>query len=47
MTILGKPVLCASAAALMVAGAFGARHATALTPAGELASHRAIYELTQ
>ena len=48
MTILGKPVLCAtvaSAAALVLAGAFGARHATALTPAGELASHRAVYEL--
>ena len=49
MTILGKPAVyatVAAAAVLALAGAFGARHATALTPAGELASHRAIYELT-
>ena len=49
MTILGKPVVCAtvgSLAGLALIGAFGARHATALTPGGELASHRAIYELT-
>jgi hypothetical protein len=49
MTILGRPVVpaaVASAAVLVVAGAFGARHATALTPAGELASHRAVYELS-
>ena len=26
-------------------GGFGSRHATALTPAGEFASHRAVYEL--
>ena len=29
----------------MLAGSLGLRHATALTPAGELASHRAVYEL--
>jgi len=48
MTILGKPAVyatVAAAAVLALAGTFGARHATALTPAGELASHRAIYEL--
>src|SRR5262245_19057330 len=33
------------AAAAALAGGLGLRHATALTPAGELASHRAVYEL--
>ena len=39
--------LCVSlvAAAAALAGSPGLRHATALTPAGELASHRAVYEL--
>jgi EipB-like len=38
--------LCVSiAAAAALAGSVGLRHATALTPAGELASHRAVYEL--
>jgi hypothetical protein len=38
--------LCAAiAAAAALAGGFGARHATALTPASEFASHRAVYEL--
>src|SRR5712664_1102203 len=46
MTIFGKRMLCASAilTAGLVAGV-GLRPATALTPAGELAPHRAIYEL--
>jgi hypothetical protein len=46
MTILGRSalgmVIVAAALALV---AFGVRHATALPPAGELASHRAVYEL--
>src|SRR5262249_5981187 len=52
MTIPGKSVLSLTAvlagavAAAAAAGAFGARHAKAVTQAGELASHRAIYELT-
>ena len=46
MTILGRCMLgtILVAAAVALAG-FGARHATALTPANELASHRAVYEL--
>jgi EipB-like len=48
MTILGRPVLWAVVAstAVVVAGGFGARRATALPPAVELASHRAVYDLT-
>jgi hypothetical protein len=49
MTISGRSVLSLSAVlagAVAAAGAFGARHAQAVTPAGELASHRAVYELT-
>ena len=46
----GRSVLCVSAAASAVAvtlagGGIGLRQATALTPADELASHRAVYEL--
>ncbi|MGE5780912.1 MAG: cell envelope integrity EipB family protein [Hyphomicrobiales bacterium] len=44
MTIFGKSTLGAIIAAILVGG-LGAQHATALTPAGELASHRAVYEL--
>ena len=46
MTSLGRCVLgtILVAAAVALVG-FGARHATALTPASELASHRAVYEL--
>jgi hypothetical protein len=49
MTILGRSVLCVSAAlaaAVVLAVGFGARHASAVTAAEEFASHRAIYELT-
>jgi hypothetical protein len=49
MSISGRSVLSLSAVlagAVAAAGAFGARHAQAVTPAGELASHRAVYELT-
>ena len=46
MIMSGRSVLCGSAAlAVTLAGGFGLRHATALTPADELASHRAVYEL--
>jgi EipB-like len=48
MMIFGRPVLCMSAAiaaAVALAGGLGPRPATALTPADELASHRAVYEL--
>ena len=49
MTFPGRSVLCALAAMLAVVApaalSFGPRSATALTPAGELASHRAVYEL--
>jgi len=48
MTIFGKRMLCASAALAAAAGLIAGsapRPATALTPAGELAPHRAIYEL--
>jgi EipB-like len=43
----GRTALCVSlvAAAAALAAGFGLRHATALTPGGELASHRAVYEL--
>src|SRR5262249_7278451 len=46
MTILGRsaPATAIVAAALALVG-LGVRHATALPPASELASHRAIYEL--
>ena len=47
MTILGRSVLCISVlAGVALAGSFGPQRAKALTPAGELASHRAVYELT-
>ena len=42
---LGLGIAAAVVAAVALAGSFGARHATALTPASEFASHRAIYEL--
>jgi len=48
MTILARRLLCASAASVAVAGLIAgsaSRPASALTPAGELAPHRAIYEL--
>lgn len=47
MAISGRCGLAAVALAAAVAliGDFGARHAAAVTPAGELASHRAVYEL--
>jgi len=48
MTNLGKSVLCISAAmiaAVVLAASYGPRRATALTPADELVSHRAVYEL--
>ncbi|HEX2354150.1 MAG TPA: cell envelope integrity EipB family protein [Xanthobacteraceae bacterium] len=44
MTIFGKSTLGTIIAAILVGG-LGAQRATALTPAGELASHRAVYEL--
>jgi hypothetical protein len=48
MAISGRCGLAAAALAAAVAliGDFGALHAAAVTPAGELASHRAVYELT-
>jgi len=45
MTIFGRPILCAVLATAAVTFPFDGQRATALTPAGELASHRAIYEL--
>lgn len=49
MMVSGRSVLCVSAAVLAVAvtlaGGIGLRQATAFTPADELASHRAVYEL--
>src|SRR5436190_1838019 len=49
MKVSGRSVLCVSAAvaavAVTLAGGIGLRAATALTPADELASHRAVYEL--
>jgi EipB-like len=48
MKQLGKSILCAStvmAAATILTASFDRRLATALTPADELASHRAVYEL--
>ena len=40
------PRAAAALAAAVALGDLGARHAGAATPAGELASHRAVYELT-
>jgi hypothetical protein len=45
MTILGRCVLGTILVAAVASAGFDARHATALTPANELASHRAVYEL--
>ena len=45
MTIFRRSMLCAALATAAVTFPFDAQRATALTPAGELASHRAIYEL--
>jgi hypothetical protein len=45
MTIFGSSMLGTLIAAATLIGSFGAQRATALTPAGELASHRAVYEL--
>jgi envelope integrity protein B len=46
-SVLGKPALCVSLiAGVALVGSFGPQRAKALTPAGELASHRAVYELT-
>jgi len=49
MMVSGRSVLCVSAAvsavAVALARGIGLRQATALTPADELASHRAVYEL--
>jgi len=48
MTTLGRPVLWAVVAstAVVAAGEFSLRRAAALPPAVELASHRAVYDLT-
>jgi len=48
MTILGRPVLWAvmASTAVVAAGDFGVQRAAALPPAVELASHRAVYDLT-
>ena len=43
---IGPLAAAVLAAAVALIGDFGARHAGAVTPAGELASHRAVYELT-
>jgi envelope integrity protein B len=45
MTIFGRSIFCAVLATAAVTFPFDAQRATALTPAGELAAHRAIYEL--
>ena len=45
MTILGRSILGAVLATAAVTFPFNVQRATALTPVGELASHRAIYEL--
>jgi hypothetical protein len=46
MTILGRSALgTVIVAAALASVAFGVRHATALPPASEMASHRAVYEL--
>jgi hypothetical protein len=45
MTILRKSVVAALLATAAVIGGFPAQRVAALTPAGELVSHRAIYEL--
>jgi hypothetical protein len=47
MAFLGRSVLCVSVlAGVGLAGSLGPQRAKALTPAVELASHRAVYELT-
>ena len=45
MTIFGRSIFCAVLATAAVTLPVDAQRATALTPASELASHRAIYEL--
>jgi hypothetical protein len=48
MKMLGRQALGASAVVLaagLISNGGGAQHASALTPAGELAPHRAVYEL--
>jgi hypothetical protein len=45
MTVFGKWMVGPLLATAAVIGGFGAQRVAALTPAGELASHRAIYEL--
>ena len=45
MTIFGRSILGAVLATAAVTFPFNAQRATALTPAAELASHRAVYEL--
>jgi EipB-like len=45
MTIFGRSMLGAVLATAAVSFPFNAQRASALTPAGELASHRAVYEL--
>jgi EipB-like len=45
MAILRKSVVAALLATAAVIGGFPAQRVAALTPAGELASHRAVYEL--
>src|SRR5215467_12607185 len=45
MTILRKSIVAALLATAAVIGGFPAQRVAALTPAGELVSHRAIYEL--
>jgi len=45
MTILRKSIVAALLATAAMIGGFPAQRVAALTPAGELASHRAIYEL--
>src|SRR5262249_58176383 len=45
MTILRKSIVAALLATAAVIGGFPAQRVAALTPAGEFASHRAIYEL--
>jgi hypothetical protein len=46
MTVVGKSVLgVATVAALALAASFEAQRANAVTPVGELASHRAVYDL--
>src|SRR5262245_6560762 len=45
MTILGKSMVGPLLATAAVIGGFGSQRVAALMPAGELASHRAVYEL--